>query len=93
MNDDRPYRQRARLADFERFKNALADLSKADEEAAESSDEWPPASDCFMTKAQMWLDRAAEIRRFAQLIEGGYGRLLLLGLADDYERLARGLPD
>ncbi len=74
-----------RLHDFEIFKSALANVAEGRSHILTRA----PADPVPAAVIQMWIDRACEIRRFAEMIETGYGKYLLLCLANDYERLAK----
>lgn len=79
MNGGCKDRQHVRFADYENFRNALAFLT-----------EGGVKKPLILAEVlQMWLDRAEEIRSFAATVDGGYGRRLLLCVADDFERIAK----
>jgi hypothetical protein len=86
MNGRCKPRQQIRLANFENFRNALAFLTEGGALKCAVPDKAPPVPAAVV---RMWLDRAEEMRSFAETVDGEYGKHLLLCVADDFERIAK----
>jgi hypothetical protein len=99
MDNDR-LEVRPRLVEIEYLKTAMADfkeindrsrqfLETAHEMGAIPKPENNPPSPGSNALADMWLVRAEEARRYAETLEDGYSKHLLLSVAADYERFAK----
>jgi hypothetical protein len=100
MKDDDRLTFRPRLAEIEYLKAAMADFKEINDRSRQfletahemgaipkpENNTLPPGSDAL---ADLWIVRAQEARRYAETLEDGYSKHLLLCVAEDYERFAR----
>jgi hypothetical protein len=100
MKDDDRLDFRPRLAEIEYLKTAMADFKEINDRSRQfletahqmgaipkpENNSLPLGSNAL---AEVWLVRAEEARRYAETLEDGYSKHLLLSVASDYERFAK----
>ncbi len=91
---------RPRLAEIETLKTAMEDFKEISDRSRQfletahkmgaipkpENNPLPLGSNAL---AELWLVRAEEARRYAETLEDGYSKHLLLSVAADYERFAK----